>query len=179
MKEYINGYSLALFSLAKEEKKLKQYKIQAKEVVEALIEAEGYESMLSSNSITVKTKEKIIKEAFGKKFEKNLLNFLLLLVDRNKFRVAKPALLKLIKFINEATNINEGVVYTPVKLLPKEIKDIEIRTEKLLKIKISLINKIDTGLMSGFKVQIGDEVIEDTISSRLEDIRNQLLGKEN
>lgn len=179
MTDHINGYSLALFSLAKEEKKLKQYKEQATQIVEALAEAEEYEKILSSNSIDANTKEKMIKQAFSKGLNKNLLNFLLVLVDRNKFRVAKPALTKLVKFINEDQNINEGVVFTAVKLTPQELKDIQKRTEKVLGMKITLINKIDVELISGFRVQVGDEVIEDTVSSRLEDIRNQLLGKGN
>ena len=179
MTDHINGYSLALFSLAKEEKKLKLYKTQSTQVVEALTEVEEYESLLSSNSLSVEQKTKMIKQAFSKKINKNLLNFLLILIERNKFRVAKPALLKLVKFINEEQNINEGVVYSAIKLTSKQLKDIEVKTEKTLKLKLSLINKLDAELLSGFRIVVGDEVIEDTISSRLEDIKNQLLGKDN
>lgn len=179
MSEHINGYSLALFSLAKEEKKLKQYKAQSVLVIDALTEVEEYERLLHSNSIETEVKHKMITQAFGKKLNKNLLNFLLLLVDRNKFNVACPALKKLVKFINEEANIHEGTVYTAIKLTPAELKKIEKKTEKLLKMDITLINKTDAEMISGFKVVVGDEVIEDTIASRLEDIKNQLLGKEN
>ena len=179
MTEHINGYSLALFSLAKEEKKLKQYKTQATSVVEALSEVEEYEVVLSSKSIDSDKKIKMIKQAFSKKLNKNLLNFLFILVERNKFRIAKPALLKLVKFINQEKKIHEGVVYTSVKLTPKELKDLEARVSKILSMKVNLVNKIDTEIISGFKVQVGDELIEDTIASRLAGIRNQLLRKDN
>lgn len=178
MTEHINGYSIALFSLAQEEKKLKQYKEQATEIVKALSEVKGYEDVLATNSIDAKEKEKMIQSAF-KGIEKNLLNFLLLLVDRNKFKVAKPALLKLIKFINQKENINEGFVYTPIKINSTLLSDITKRTEKVLGLKVSLVNKIDEQLLSGFKVVVGDEVIEDNVISRLENIKRELLGKEN
>lgn len=179
MTDHINGYSLALFSLAQEEKKLTQYKTQATEIVKALNEVEGYEHLLSSYTLDAETKKKMIKEAFGKGLNKNLLNFLYLLVDRNKFKVTKPALNKLVKFINEKENINEGVVYTPIKITPALLSDVTKKVEKVLGIKVSLVNKIDQELLSGFKVIVGDEVIEDNVVSRLEDIRNELLRKEN
>lgn len=179
MKEHINGYSLALFSLAQEEKKLSQYKKQATEIINALNEVEGYEILLSTNSINANTKKEMIKEAFGKGLNNNLLNFLYVLADRNKFKVTKPALLKLIKFINEKECINEGIVYTPIKISSQMLTDVTKRTEKILGIKVSLKNIIDKELISGFKVIVGDDVIEDNVVSRLEDIRIQLFRKDN
>lgn len=179
MTDHINGYSLALFSLATEEKKLKQYKTESVEVIKALNEAEGYEKILSSNSIDADSKRKMINEAFGKAINVNLLNLLFILVDRNKFKIVKPVLKKLIKFINEKEKINEGIIFTPEKLTPKELDDVTKRTEKLLNMKVSLENKIDKELISGFKIKVGDEVIEDNVHSRLEDMKKQLLRKEN
>ena len=179
MQENINGYSLALFSIAKEEKKLKQFKEQSQLIIDSLIESDGYENILSSNSITIEEKQGMLKKAFTKGLNKNLLNFLLILVEKNRFKIVRQVLFKLIKFINEDLNINEGIVYTPIKLMTKDLKAIELRTGKLLSTKVTLVNKIDAELISGFKVVVGDEIIEDTISSRLEDIKNQLLRKEN
>lgn len=179
MIDHINGYSLALFSLAKEEKKIKQYKDEANLIIESLMDTKDFESFLDAKSIELEIKNKVIEKSFGGKIDKHILNFLLILVERHKMRVAIPALKKLVKFINENLNINEGVVFSSEKLSPKELKDIQIKTEKVLGIKIYLENKIDFEIISGFRIQVGDEVIEDTVASRLEDIRNQLLGKEN
>ena len=178
MQDHINGYSLALFSLAQEEKKQKQYKEQAQSIIDALNAVEGYEKIMDSDSFPLDIRKKMVKDAFGKKVNKNLLNFLFVLVDRSKFRVAKPALQKLIKYINNEANINEGVVYSVNKLTPTQMTDLTKKTQDLLNIKLSLVNKIDKELISGFRIQVGDEVIEDNVSSRLEDIKNQLLGKE-
>ncbi|MCK5806794.1 MAG: ATP synthase F1 subunit delta [Mycoplasmataceae bacterium] len=178
MQRHIDGYSLALLSLATEEKKLKQYKEQSLLIYNSLKEVDDYEHFMESKSVSKDMKKEMLTKAFKKKLNKNLFNFLLLLVDRNKFVVCKPALLKLIKLIDIKLDIHEGIIYTPVKLTPKEIKDIEKKLEKELKIKPTLINKIDVELVSGFKIYIDDELIEDNVFSRLEDIRNQLLGKD-
>ncbi|NQZ65667.1 MAG: ATP synthase F1 subunit delta [Mycoplasmatales bacterium] len=178
MTEYINGYSLALFSLAKDEKKLTKYKDEALLIMESIIKTEEFEVFLDSRSIDTEIKNKVIKKSFDKKINKNLYNFLLLIVKRNKVKIILPVLKKLVKLINNDFNINEGIVYSARKLTQKEIKGISLKTEKILKTKISLVNKVDKSLISGFRIEVGDELIEDSITSRIEEMKEQLLRKE-
>lgn len=177
MADYINGYALALFSLAKEEKKLLKYKEEAEAVVSALKENEDIVTILNSKSIALSERQALVTKAFSK-LDKNIVNFLFILVEKAKVNLATSILNKLIKFINEAQNINEGVVYTPEKITPKELEAITKKTSKELGIaKLILVNKIDKELISGFKVVVKDEIIEDTVSSRLAQIRAELLER--
>lgn len=181
MTNYINGYALALFALAKEEKKLQKYKDQALEIINSLDGNEDYLVLLNKKSIPVEERKQLVSKAFGK-LEQNLINFLFILVEKAKANNLVGILKKLIKFINEALKISEGVVYTPEKITPEQLASISKKTAKSLGIeKLTLVNKIDKELISGFKVVVADEIIEDTISSRLDEIRQQLLetGKEN
>ena len=178
MQRHIDGYSLALLSLATEEEKLKQYKKESLLIYNSLKEVDEYEHFMESKSVSKEMKKEMLTKAFKNKINKNLFHFLLLMIDRNKFIVVKPAFLKLVKLIDTKLNIHEGIIYTPIKLTPKEIKGIENKIESKLKIKPTLINKIDVELLSGFRIYIDDELIEDNIFSRLDDIRNQLLGKD-
>jgi len=177
MTEHINGYALALFDLAKEEKKLIAYKDQSLAIIDAIEANEGIVAILNSKGTEVAKRQDLVKKAFAK-VNKTLRNFLFILVERSKFQVAVPALKKLVKFINQAKKVNEGTVYSTEKLSPKQIKDIEVRTSKMIGSKVVLINKLDATLVSGIKIQVGDEVIEDTVLSRLEQIRNELLERE-
>jgi len=177
MSEHINGYALALLAIAKEEKKLIAYKEQSMVIIEAIDNNEDIIHLLDSKSNSVDVRQQIVKKAFGK-VNKNLLNFLYILVERSKFEVAVPALKKLIKFINVIKKVNEGTVYSVEKLSPKQLKDIEDRTSKILGAKVELINKLDATIVSGLRIQVGDEIVEDTIATRLEEIKNQLLERE-
>ncbi len=178
MTEYINGYALALFSLANDEKKLKKYKEEAILIMDVIIQTDDFENFLDSKSIDSKIKYQVIEKSFNKRINQNLYNFLLLLVKRDKVKYALPVLKKLVKIINESLEINEGIVYSSSKLTKKEMDDIKTKTEKLLKIKVFLVNKIDHSLISGFQIQVGDQLIEDNILSRIKEIREELLRKE-
>lgn len=177
-KEFVNGYALALFSLAKEEKKLKKVKEESLELVSALVENKDYLDLLSSKRLDFESKETMIVKAF-KGTDKNILNFLLLTASKGISKIVIPTLEKLIRLINEELKIKEGIVYTTVKLTPAQIKNIEDKVAKQLGFKPTLINKLDAELVSGFKVVVDDEVIEDSVASRLEQIKYELLREEN
>lgn len=176
MSDYINGYALALFNLAKEEKKLIKYKNQAIEIIEALEANPKAIHVFNSKVTDIEERKALVKKAFGK-LDKTLINFLYVLTERSKFNLTVSILRKLIKLINENKNINEGVVYSINKLSPKQIKDIEVKTSKMLGAKVVLTNKLDANLIGGIKVEVNNEIIEDTVVSRLEQIKQQLLNE--
>ena len=176
--EHINGYALALFSLAKEEKKLKKMKDGALVISESLKDNEDYTHLLSSKRLDMATKEKMVAKAF-KGVEKHLINFILIVAKSGKATIVVPVLNKLISYINEDLNIKEGIVYSSQKLTGAEIKKIETKVSKQLGFKPKLVNKIDAFLISGIKIVVGDEVIEDSVESRLEQIKQLLLREEN
>lgn len=177
MAAYINGYALALFSLAKEEKKLKAYKEESLALIEAFEQNEDYLTMLNTKSIHIEDRQDLIKKAFGKTVRKNILNFMFLLIERSKVKLAVPVLSKLVKLINKDQNIDEGVVYSTDLLTKPEVTKIEKRTSTILGKKVVLINKIDKELISGIKIIVQDEVIEDSVVSRFEQLRQSLLER--
>ena len=176
MTEHINGYALALLSLAKEENKIKQYKTHAEQIIESVEANEKYLDIMTTKSIDSSTKLELIKEAY-KSINKNLMNLMFILVERHKFKLLVPVLKKLIKFINNEEKINEGVVYTNEPISPAMVKKLETKASKDLGIKVKLVNKLDADIVSGFRIVVDDQLIEDTIESRLEDLKQTLLSR--
>lgn len=175
--EHINGYALALFSLAKEEKKLKKVKEDSLEIIEALKANEEFLELLRSKRIEFDSKETMIQKAF-KGADKNILNFLLIVAQKGNAKQVPHILTKLVSLINDELGIKEGFIYTVKKLSADEMKKIETKVSKQLGFKPTLINKLDPELISGFRVVVGDEVIEDSVASRLQQIKYELLREE-
>ncbi|WKX02149.1 ATP synthase F1 subunit delta [Candidatus Mycoplasma mahonii] len=176
MSEYINGYALALLSLAQEEKKLKHYKQFSIDTIEAIEDNEEIIHLLDSKSIELEERIKIVKTTF-KKTNNNFINLLSILVERSKFYLIIGILKKFIKLSNNILNIKEGIVYSVNELTKKELEDIQTRTFKTLGYQVVLSNKLDAELVSGLKIIVGDEIIEDTVMSRLEAIKYELLKR--
>ena len=176
LQDLINGYSLALYSLAIENKKIEEYKKQASEIIEALKGNEEYLQIISSKRISTEQKEKLISSSL-KGINKDLKHFVLLVAHSSKALIIPKVLEKMIKLINEKLGVKEGVVYSPEKLSAAQIKSVEKSIKGKLGFIPTLTYKLDKELISGIKVVIGDIVIEDSIHSRLDQIRQELLLK--
>jgi F-type H+-transporting ATPase subunit delta len=171
----VTGYALALFDIGKENNKLKKFKNDSKLVISLLEENPRYIQLLSTHNVEVDKKLAIHKETFDKQINKMIFNFIAILIERNKISHLIPSLKKLINFINEELDIHEGVVYSIKPLEEAIIKKISIKTSKMLKMKISLINKIDSSLLSGIRVEVGDQVIDNSILTKLQKLKYELL----
>ena len=174
---YINGYALALFSLAQEENKLIQYKSDSQEIVEAFEQNIEFISILNTKSIPIEERQDLVTKALGKKTNKNIVNFIYILIERSKANILIPALKKLIKLINVEKGIDEGVVYSTTPLSKTELSKVIKKTSDMLGKKVTLVNKIDKELISGIRIIVQDEIIEDNISSRFEQMKNELLNR--
>ena len=135
--EHINGYALALFSLAKEEKKLKKMKDGAVAISESLKDNEDYLHLLSSKRLDMTTKEKMVAKAF-KGMDQHLINFILITAKTGKATIVVPVLNKLTKYINEDLNIKEGIVYSSQKLTSVEISKLKLLFQNNLGLNLSL-----------------------------------------
>lgn len=71
--------------------------------------------------------------------------------------------------------VDSAIVTTPVKLSAAELKSIALYVEKNYGEKYQLVEKIDPDLIAGFTIRVGDEVIDASLSSKLEIIRKELV----
>lgn len=178
MKQQINGYALALFTLAKEEKKIKKNKNDANLIIDLLSKNLKYINLLTTKRINYNKKYEMIDVAF-KGILNHMKNFIKILAKECKAQIIIPTLKKLIKYINEIEGVKNGVIYSKNPLTKMQINKIEKNIIEKLKIKVKLLNKIDSKIIAGVKVVIDDEIIEDTIKSRLASIKEKLLREEN
>ncbi|MBX4209931.1 MAG: ATP synthase F1 subunit delta [Mollicutes bacterium PWAP] len=175
--EHVVGYFLALFELSKEEKKLLIYKEDSLKIIESIQENTDYLGIINSRTIKNDLKINLIDKAFKKYININLLNFLKIIAERRKGKIIIPTLLKLIKKINKTKKIIEGKVYSASKLTNIEVKSIQNKVSKEYGINVILTHEIDKSLFAGFKIVIGSLIIEDSVHTRLKQLKNELINK--
>lgn len=175
--ENLIGYSLALFSIAKEENKVNEYFNDAKTLFNLFSnpDYDPFIHILTSRNIAQSKKEKIINETF-KSLDKYFLNFLKLLVSKNRFHLIKNIINLFINYCCDYLKIKEGIVYSSTLLSSPNIKSIEQKLSNQLECKVSLKNLLDKELISGIKIFLDNTVIENSVISDLEQIRNVLKG---
>ena len=167
------GYSLALLDIAKEEKKLKEIYNQSNLIISILEKEPEFEKILDSFGIDEKTKQSIIKKTF-KDFHWSLLNTMQMLSIKNQFRHFKDILNKLNKYIEDILKIKNGIIYSTKPISKIELKKIEQKVSEEQGCEITLKNLIDKELIGGFRIEIGSDVIEDSVKSELQSIKKSL-----
>ena len=74
-------------------------------------------------------------------------------------------------------NIKRGIVYSTIKLTKTQLKGMESKISKMLNANVTLRNVIDENLLGGFKVQVEDYILDDSMKNRLEKLKETITLK--
>lgn len=175
VKDFKISFILALLSIAKEENKIKTFYDQGKIINLALRENLSFVEMMDDLSIPLEKRKSMLEKSFTN-IDLNLLNTMLLLVDKNKFRYFLDILSGLNSYLQEELQIEEGIIYSVNEMTKSEIKAMEDKLSKQFNKKVSLKNYLDQELIGGFRIVINDLIIEKSIKSDLQKIKEKLLN---
>lgn len=172
------GYALALLELAKEEEKLNQYFLEIKELKKIFENNKEFISLIESKEIKLLDKFELIDKIFEGKMLLNIINFMKVLIERNDFFSINKILNYFLKICSEALGIAFGFVYSTQELNKKTINQLEVFYSKKLDKKIELKNLIDKSLIRGIKIEILNEVYENSINNNIRELKKVILEKE-
>ncbi|KDE43386.1 ATP synthase subunit delta [Metamycoplasma hyosynoviae] len=164
--EIIYNWSFALYDLANELNQLKKLKAEVIIINSVLHENKKYLKYLNTLWISQEEKFKNIDVAFSK-FNKYLVNFIKLIVKANISNYLIVIFKKFLELANQKLNIKYGVIYSTSPLTKLEIEKITKKVCQKLNSEVYLENKIDSNLIAGIKIKIGDYIIENSIDNYL------------
>ncbi len=174
MSELTKRYAIGLYSLIENEKDFLVYKDEAEALISIFSENEEYTHTLESAFLSKEEKIKLINETL-KGFHPYMISFISVICDNHRIDYIEEILYDFISLINEKIGVKEGLIYSAEPLSSEEIRDVEESISKKEKRKVELKNVIDTTLIGGVKVLIGDKVYDGTIKNKLENLKLNLL----
>lgn len=172
MNQISERYAEAVFDLAKEENKLKEYKEEAKSLG-TLITADVIH-FFGLKKVSKEEKKECIREWF-KDYSDTMRHLLCLLVDVNRSAYTLDILKTFVSKCNEALNIKEVKVYSARKLEEKNRQEIINAISNKYKSDVELIEYINPELVAGIKVVIGGKEIDTTFRKRVDLMKKELL----
>ncbi len=167
-------YSEALFEVALEEEKVELFLKELEFIVDSLKTYPEFFVLLKSPRINVDEKKKMIAEVFSDKLSEEMNNFLKIILDKRRSGYMEQIKDEYEKLVNEHMGIVKTVATTAVPLSEAEQNNLVEKLEKVTGKKIKLTNSVDKDLLGGVLVKIGDKVIDGTVKSRLNDLREDL-----
>jgi len=177
MTKVAKRYAQALMDLADETRKLDIISRDL-EIIEKMIdESKEFRLFLLSPIIPNERKKKIISSIFEKRVDAATLEFLLLLVNKNRENILADIVEAFYQLRDDKLGIVNVTVKTAVEFTrPQEdklLRHLEEYTGKKVKIRFT----IDKSVKGGFIVQIGDTVLDNSIRRQLELLRQKFTER--
>lgn len=164
-------YALALFMLAKEEDKEREYLEALDMISEMFIQNPKYKDFLASPRIKNHERSAAVKEAFGEYLPANVLNFLRLLGDEGQMDDFDECTAEYKLLMLQDSKLSEARVTSVVELNEEEKARLHEKLENMSGNPVTMEYAIDETLLGGMIVEIDGKIIDGSLRSRLKEMK--------
>lgn len=164
-------YAKALLESADNANLLKE---QLKQILEVVNSSPDLKIVITNSSISIAKKLEIIDSVFGGKIESKLLNFIKILIEKNRFCELEAIYEAFKQMIEQLSNMKTVEVTSPIKLNFENKSNVLFKLEHKLGCEIKPIWKVDESLIAGLTFKIDDSVIDTSIRAKLENLSKNI-----
>lgn len=172
--EVAKEYATALFELALKKKNINKIHEEFMEVKDILEDKTDLKKIITHPQISKEEKKEIIDNVFSKSVNKLFLNFFYVIIDNQRFEVLSDIFDSFEELYNEYNNHMVVTAYTTTELTDNELEELSGKLEVKYKRKVQLDNIIDKNVIGGVKLQIGDEIFDNTVRQKIDNLRKNL-----
>lgn len=164
-------YSQALFILACEEKKEKEYLDELKLTESLILKDPEYMLLLSSPNVRREEKLSVLEAAFSDHLSEHVMSFLLLLCEKGRITDLKLCVDDYERLYNERCKILVARVTSSVELTEGEKEKIRLALQKKRGVTVELICNVDESILGGVVIETEDTVIDGSLKTKLRNVK--------
>ena len=173
--EMTRAYAGALFDIGIEKGKIDQIEEELNLITEIVIENRDFQLFLNAPSITKAFKKEFIEKIFSSIFSETIMSFLCVLIDKERQSRISEINESLIELIDSENNRQRVEIVSSVRLDKDILEKIENILCKKLNKNIIITEIIDTSILGGVIIKIGDLIYDGSIIKDLQKMRRNLL----
>ena len=177
MDSVASRYAIALLSIAKEENKVNEYVNEVENLLNIFESNSDLVLLLKDFGLSKDEKKETLSLCFENKLNEYILNLLYVLIDNKRGNYIVDVCNEFVRIGLNELNIKRGIVYSTIKLTLKQLKGMESKISKMLNANVTLRNIIDENLLGGFKIQVEDYILDDSMKYRLEKLKETITLK--
>lgn len=167
-------YAEALYEVALELDKLEDFKEEIKAISQVLETEPQLKTIFEHPKLSKEEKKDIVNSIFKGRVSQEILNLCYIVIDKGREAYLTQISEEYIRLSNEKQGIVEAKAITAVPMDDKEMKKLEKQLSKKLDKKVLLSNEIDSTIIGGVLVKIGDKIIDSSIKGRFADLYKDL-----
>ena len=164
-------YARALFSLALEKDEIEEIYGELNTFVKSL--DNSINSFFMHPKIEIMEKHQVIENIVKNHL---LANFLKVLLDNSRFELLPTIVYAYLDLINEMNEIVEVNIISNIKMSEGNLKKIKTNLETKLLKKVKIIERLDSSIIGGIKIEYQGNIIDQTINASLDGLRQSLKG---
>ncbi|MGM0602175.1 MAG: ATP synthase F1 subunit delta [Bacillota bacterium] len=167
-------YSRAFFSLGKEKGKLTKFQENLKSFWETVEGNEDLKEVLFHKRILPEDKKSIIEKIFKDEIEKEVLDFVFILIDKRREYSFKSIYKEFNKLVDKEEKILHVEVSTAVEMNQKSREKLKTKLDKILDYTVIINNRVNPDIIGGMVMKIEDYIIDGSIRYHLNNLQQNL-----
>ncbi len=168
-------YGDALFEVALESGRIDAFAEEVKVVKAAMDENPELFKLMSHPKIVKEEKVKVIEDIFAGKVSGELVGLLRMIVEKGHFDQMDAVLGYFIDEVKEYKNIGTAYVTSAAELSDAQKAAVEKRLLETTKYeKFEMHYAVDSALIGGMVIRIGDRVVDSSVRTKLYDLTREL-----
>ena len=168
-------YSDAIIEVAKDKDELDKTLDDLKTINSSLAECPELKMFLEHPTLPNKDKKDTLQGILKDKISNSVLNFLMLLIDKNRLFAFNSIVSAYEKSLNKIRNISIAKVTTAVEIDEDTKNKLKAKLEELFKKEIKLELMKDTEIIAGMVVEVEEKTIDGSIRTKIDSMKKQLL----
>lgn len=171
-----NRYAKALFELAKEKNVVAETVADLRQAKIVFTESKDLFNLLENPKFSADKKNELVSTIFADA-QPIVVDALKVLLDKKRINEAVSVFEAFIRIANDAAGVEDAIVLSTETLTEEQIQRISSTfAKKVGKNSLNITNEIDPSLIGGIKLIIGNQIYDNSIVSKMNGLRRELLG---
>jgi F-type H+-transporting ATPase subunit delta len=171
-------YALALYQVGVEKNKVEEFLEELSSICNLIDNNEDFYQVIKHPQISTQKKKVVFTNIFKGNIDDDLLSFLLILIEKGRILFLREKLNEMEKIHLDRNNTLRATVRTAIPMLDSEIEALKIKLEGKYNKTIILTPEVDKSILGGVYVRVGNDVIDNTVKSKLDEMKEIMLKRE-
>lgn len=167
-------YAQALLMIAAERNQLDKYEQELDAFKQILLNEPNLKEFMDNPKILPEEKKKILTPLVEGRLDPLIVNFLSVIVEKRRGNMYLEIIEEYRNYADAARNIIDAEVRTAVQITDKDFRELEAKLSKATGKKVRMKSTVDTSLLGGMVVRIGDTVMDGSVTKRLSLLKGRL-----
>lgn len=169
-------YARALFNLSEERKQLEPVFADVRNLKTVFDSSKDLRLFLISPVMSKEDRNEVVKSVFEGRTEPLVTTFLYFLILKSRLNILDEILEAFIEIYLGFTNTSSATISVQRAIDPARLRSLVTKLQERTKRAVTANVVIDEKLLGGFKVRIGDQVYDASLSAQLKRYHNDVLS---